>query len=129
MARNRRRVEGELTFSWVATRMLLFFLVVGFLLGITFLKRRNLKMGDEVAALDRELKLAMEETSSLETQLARIKTPRELENKLARWQLGMTRPDDAQVRRLREPDADTDGAGRARMLVQADPVRAASKNP
>lgn len=129
MAQNRRRVDGEVTFSWIATRMVLFCLVVGFLLGILFLKRRNLKMGDELAVLDRDLKQATEETTNLEAQLARMQTPRELESKLVRWQLGMTRPVDGQVRRLREPDAVPVGVGQERLLVQAESARRVQRAP
>ncbi len=103
--------------SWIATRLLLFVLLVGFLLGITFLKRRNLKLGDELSALDRELKGAREKTSSLEAQLARYKTPRELETKVSRWGLGMVRPAESQIRRLPDPE---NMISRSRMLVQAD---------
>jgi len=132
MARNRKRVEGEVTFSWIATRLLLFLLMVGFLLGITFLKRRNLKMGDELSALDRELKLAQGKTSDLGAQLARYKTPRELENKILRWHLVMARPSESQIRRLREPEAVTVPLSRmvkSGMLAQADSIHPATRTP
>ena len=38
MARNRRRVDGEVTFSWVVTRLLLFVLLVGSLFSIVYLR-------------------------------------------------------------------------------------------
>ncbi len=129
MARNRRRVDGEVTFSWVAARLLLFMLMVGFLLGITFLKNRNLKMGDELRALDHDLKIAQEKTASLEAYLTRCKTPRALEARLAALGLNMVRPQESQIRRLREPGDSFEEAGRHRMLAQADPVRAASRTP
>jgi cell division protein FtsB len=129
MAKNRRRVEGEVTFSWIAARLVLFTLLVGFLLGITFLKQRNLKMGDELRALDRDLKAAQEKTSALEAQVARYKTPRELESKNARWRLGMIRPDESQIRRFRDPVLMTRKDLSPNMLVKADLVRTGLRNP
>lgn len=118
MARNRRRVEGEVTFSWVITRLILFVLLVGFLLGITFLKRRNLKMGDELSKLDRDLKLVCGKTANLEVQLAHYRTPRELESKMARWRIVMVRPSENQLRRFPEPESLTDQNRKPRVLVQ-----------
>ncbi len=120
MARNRRKVEGEVTYSWIAVRLLLFVLVVGVLLEILFVKNRNLKLGDELRTLEREVQIAQERTGGLKAQLTYSKTPRELENKLTRWNLGMIRPSEGQIRRLVEPSDDTDGVIRPRILVQAD---------
>jgi hypothetical protein len=103
MAKNRRRVDGEVTFAWVAARLLLFTLLVSFLLGITFLKRRNLQLGDELRKVDRDLKVALEKTSSMELQLARYKTPHELEAKNIKWKIGMVRPNEDQIHRVAEP--------------------------
>jgi len=128
MARNRRKVEGEVTFSWIATRMLLFVLLVGFLLGITFLKRRNLKMGDELRGLDRELEVALEKSQAIEGQLTRYLTPRELEAKNLHWGLGMTRPMESQIRRFREPEAYPRGIIRPRLYVQSDAAEARGAN-
>ena len=122
MARNRRKIDGEVTLSWIVTGLLLFVLLVGFLLGITFLKRRNLKMGDELRVLHRELSLAYAKTTTLEAQLARYKTPRELESKVSQWNLGMVRPVESQIRRLRDITVISDGIIRPRVLVQADSV-------
>ncbi len=121
MARNRRRVEGEVTYSWIAVRLLLFVLIVAILLEILFMKNRNLKLGDELRTLEHELQVTQEKTSSLEAQLAHYKTPRELEAKLIRWNLGMIRPAQSQIRRLHEPEDYSDGVIRPRILVQADP--------
>jgi hypothetical protein len=121
MAKNRRRVEGEITFSWVAMKLVLFIFLVGCLLGITFLKQRNLKMGDELRVLDQELNLALEKTRGLEIQIARYKTPRELESKIARWHLAMVRPDESQIRRVQEFDLGIEKG--ANMLAQATPLQ------
>lgn len=129
MARNHRRVEGEVTYSWIAVRLLLFALIVGIMLGILFMKNRNLKQGDELRVLERELKMAQEKTASLESQLARYKTPRELENKMARWNLGMVRPSESQIRRIYEPEFYANGQVRPRILADATPIRPASHAP
>ena len=123
MARNRRRAEGEVTYSWIVVRLLLFVLIVGVVLGILFLKNRTLRQGEELRVLEREVKLAQQKTSALETQLAHYKTPRELENKMARLNLVMVRPAESQIRRVPEPEESRDGLIRPRMLVQADPGR------
>jgi hypothetical protein len=127
MARNRRRVEGEMMFSWLALRLLLFALVVGFLLGITLLKRRNLKLGDESGRLDRELEQARKDTATLEGNLARCKTPGELEKKVAAWRLGMMHPSESQIRRLRDPEGGGDEGSRSGMLAQASPMNSNSR--
>lgn len=123
MARNRRRAEGEVTYSWIAVRLLLFVLIVGVVLGILFLKNRTLKQGEELRLLEREVKLAQEKTAALETQLAHYKTPRELENKMARWGIVMVRPAESQIRRVAEPEESRGGLIRPRLLVQAETGR------
>jgi hypothetical protein len=129
MARNRRKVEGEVTLSWMAARLLLFMLVVGCLLGITILKSRNLKMGEELSRLDRELKQSAELTSNLEAQITRYKAPRELEAKLARWHLNMMHPVEAQIRRFSEPDARTFAVIKPKFLVQSQPLVTKTRIP
>ena len=128
MARNRRKVDGEVTLLWIGTRLLLFILLVGFLLGMTLLKGRCLKLGDELAVVDRDLKQAQDKTKYLEAQLARYKTPRELEAKIAYWRLGLVRPTDAQKRWVKEPDI-SDGVIRPRILAQADSISSTSPSP
>ena len=123
MARNRRRVDGEVTYSWIAVRLLLFVLIVGVVLGVLFMKNRNLRLGEELRVLERDLKLAQQQTAALETQLAHYKTPRELESKMQRWNLAMVQCTESQIRRVPEPDAARDGMIRPRLLVQAEPVR------
>ena len=122
MARNRRKADGELTFSWVATKLLLFCLLVGLFLGVTFLQRRNLRMGDELRVLDRELSQAKQKTVNLEALLARCKSPRELENSMVRLRINMARPSEDQIRRFREPVDSDDEVIKPRLLVQTDPV-------
>lgn len=129
MARNRRKVEGEVTLAWVAARLFLFMLVVGCLLGITILKSRNLKMGEELTRLDRELKQAEELTGNLEAQLARFKAPREIESKLSRWHLMMVHPAETQIRRFAEPDAKSFNVIKPKFLVQSQPIGTKSRLP
>jgi hypothetical protein len=123
MARNRRKVEGEVTVSWIFTRLLLFFLMVGFLLGILFLKRNNLKLGEEARLLDQEVKRAQQRTSLLEATLAQCRTPRELENKIARWRLPMVRPQEEQILRFRDPEGIDEQLTKPREFVQVDSIR------
>jgi hypothetical protein len=118
MARNRRRVDGEVTFSWIAARLLLFTLLVGVLLSITFLKNRNLRLGDDLRQVDRELKLAMEKTESLKSQLARYKAPQELEAKNSKWKMGMVRAEERQIRRFREPQYLPSRKTKSNMIAQ-----------
>ncbi len=129
MARNRRRVEGEVTFTWIITRLLLFVVLVGCLLGILYFKRDCLKIGDELSGLSRELETWQQKTKSLEVQLAHYKTPRELENKLAYWRIEMIRPNENQIRRFREQDVQQEKIIRPRLLVQANPVRLTPRAP
>ena len=103
MARNRRKLNGEVTFAWVATKLLIFVLLVSFFLGITILQRRNLKLGDDLRNLDHDLKAAVEKNAALEAQMAQYKTPRELESRMTRFGLGMVQPTEVQVRRLPDP--------------------------
>lgn len=118
MAKNRRRVDGEVTFSWIVARLLLFTLLVGVLLSVTFLKNRNLRLGDEFRQIDRELKLAKEKTESLKTQLARYKAPQELEAKNLKWKMGMVRADERQIRRFSEPQYLPSRKTKSNMLAQ-----------
>jgi hypothetical protein len=129
MARNRRKVEGEVTLSWMAARLFLFMLVVGCLLGITILKSRNLKMGEELTRLDRELKQSAELTSNLESKLTQYKAPRKLEADLARWHLNMVHPAEAQIRRFAEPDTRTFAVIKPKFLVQTQPLVTKSRLP
>ena len=123
MARNRRKVEGEVTLAWLATRLMLFVMLVGFLLGILFLKSRNLKMGDEIRNLDHDLKLAQEKTSGLEVQLARCKTPREIEMRMVKMHIHMVAPVKGQVCWFPEPEAWPGSSLRPRMFVQTESSR------
>lgn len=123
MARNRRRVDGEVTFSWIAARLLLFTIVVGLVLGITFLKRNNLKRGDELRELDAKLKIAREEAESLRSRLVLCKAPRALESRMAALGINMVRPQESQIRRLRDPSDSVDETGRRRMLAFAGSTR------
>jgi cell division protein FtsB len=102
MARNRRRVDGEVTFSWMAGKIVMFMVAVACLLGITFLKQRNLKMGDEIVQLDRELRKIGDLNASINSQVARCKAPRELEARMARLKLTMVHPAEHQIRRVAE---------------------------
>lgn len=126
MARNRRKVEGEVTFSWIAARLMLFVMVVGLFLGIVLMKNRNLKMGDELRTIDQELQAATQKTAGLEAQLARSRTPHELEAKVKAWRISMVRPAEIQIRRLRDPSTAPDVNSRARMLAQADAIRSST---
>lgn len=122
MARNRRRVEGELTYSWFIAKLLVFCLGVGLVLGLTFVHRQNFRMGEELRVLDRELQLAKEKTAHLEILLAHQRTPRELQNRMERFGMGMVRPTEDQIRRFREPEDLESGVITPRILVQAAPV-------
>jgi len=129
MARNRRKVEGELTFSWVITRLVLFCLLVGLLLGITFLQRRNLRMGDELRRLDHDLGFASQKRVNLEALLARCKSRRELEGRMARLHLNMACPTENQIRRFYEPGTSEEGIIMPRMLVQTEPIHPTGRTP
>lgn len=129
MAHNRRKADGEMTFAWVATRMLLFFLLVGLLLGVTLLQRRNLRMGEELRVLDRDLVSAKQKTAILEAQLARCKSPTELENRMVRMNIALVRPTEEQIRRLVEPDDGGDEIVRPQMLAQAELPPSRLKHP
>ena len=129
MAYNRRRAEGEVTFSWVAVRLFLFAILVGSLLGILCLKRHHLKLGDELRLLDHDLEAGRQRILDLEVQLARLKTPAALENKAALLQLGMIRPNENQIRRVREGVIYSEKLARPRILAQTDSLRKPPQAP
>ena len=118
MARNRRRVEGELTFGSMGPRLVIFFLIVGLLLGLIGIQRRNLALGEELRVVEQDLKKALLATASLKANIDRELAPRELERKMGAWRIMMVQPSEAQIRRLRDP-SQADAAGRPRMLAQA----------
>ncbi|MDD2708991.1 MAG: hypothetical protein PHV34_13475 [Verrucomicrobiae bacterium] len=107
----------------------MFCILVGLFLGLTFIQRRNLKMGDELKMLERELQSAREKTQSLRSELAHYCTPRELEKSMARFQIAMTRPSEDQIRRRADPDASESGIIAPRLLVQHEPVRLTARTP
>jgi hypothetical protein len=129
MARNRRRVDGELTFSWFIAKLLVFGLGVGLVLGLTFVHRQNFRMGEELRVLDHELQLAQEKTAGLEVQLAHLRTPRELQARMERFNLNMARPTEEQMRRFHEPEELDSGVIAPRIVVQANPIRTSLRNP
>ena len=124
MRRNRRKVDGEVTFGWIATRLLLFVLLVSFLLGITFLKHHNLKLGDQWKVLDDELTQEIKKTKQLELRLTSYKTPKMLERQINTYHLTMVRPSESQIRRLPDPDLNSDvRVAKTRMIAQSELTR------
>lgn len=129
MARNRRKMEGEVTFSWFITRVVLFVLAVACGLGIVFLKNHTYRLGGQFKTLEGELAAACKTTSNLEAQLADLKTPRALEAKMTSWGIVMVRPSEMQIRRLPDPSLWDERTTHPRMIAQADVSRSASRTP
>lgn len=128
MARNRRRVDGELTWGAMLPRLTIFILIVGLLLGLSAIQRRNLVLGEDLRLLEQELQKEAKATASLKANLDREVAPRELERKMATWRIAMVQPSEAQIRRLRDPAA-ADTAPRPRILAQVETVHPAPRAP
>jgi hypothetical protein len=128
MARNRRKADGEVTWGAMLPRLTIFILIVGLLIGLSAIQRRNLMLGEDLRKLEQDLMKEAKITASLKASLNREISPRELDRKMATWRIAMVQPSEAQIRRLRDPEA-TDAALRPRILAQAEASRAAVRAP
>ena len=128
MARNRRKADGEVTWGAMLPRLTIFILIVGLLIGLSAIQRRNLMLGEDLRKLEQELMKEAKITASLKASLNREISPRELDRKMATWRIAMVQPSEGQIRRLRDPEA-TDAALRPRILAQAEASRAAVRAP
>lgn len=128
MARNRRKADGEVTWGAMLPRLTIFILIVGLLLGLSAIQRRNLMLGEDLRKLEQDLQKEEKATTSLKASLDREIAPRELERKMATWRIAMVQPSETQIRRLRDPAA-VDALPRPRILAQAEPPRSTVRAP
>jgi hypothetical protein len=109
-------------------RLTIFVLVVGLLIGVLVIQRRNLVLGQELGRLEQEIRKASRDTALVKASLDREAAPRALEQKMAAWRIAMAPPSETQIRRLRDP-AEGDAAPRPRILAQAESPRARVRAP
>lgn len=128
MARNRRKAEGELTWRVVLRRLTILILVVGLLLGLIAIQRRNVALGETQGRLEEEIKKEKQAVAELGASFNRAATLDELKQKMAALGMAMAPPTEAQIRRMRDPAAN-EAPAHPRILAQTESPRRDARGP
>jgi cell division protein FtsB len=106
MRRNRKR--EPLRFGTVAKSLITCASIAAIGVGYVWQKNQILRLGDDIKKREATLLAAEKRNTMLAAQLAQFKSPAYLETRCQQYNLGLTAPTEAQIKRLLEPGPEWD---------------------
>lgn len=106
MRRNRKR--EQLRFGTVAKSLITCASIAAIGVGYVWQKNQILRLGDDMKRREATLLAAEKRNTMLASQLAHFKSPTYLEDQCRQYNLGLTAPTEAQIKRLLEPGPEWD---------------------
>jgi len=106
MARNRKSQSAAIRFGPALKALFLCLLIGGSGVGYVWQKEQIAKLGHDIKVRERRLSSLQDQNEILRKQLAKMRSPRFLEQRIKEANLGLMPPQPAQVLRLCEPAAE-----------------------
>lgn len=124
MARNRKSQSAAIRFGPALKALLLCLLIGGSGVGYVWQKEQIDKLGDQIKSRERRLNALQDQNEVMRKQIAKMRSPRFLEQRIKEANLGLVPPQLGQVLRLKEP------AGEAPRLqgLRVDPPQYAARS-
>jgi len=105
MARNRRNQSAAIRFGPALKALVLFVIVGGAGVGYVWQKRQISELGRQIGLREKAVEDLDHRNKKLQEQLAALRSPAQLNERVQRLNLGLTQPAPGQVWRLPEPVA------------------------
>jgi hypothetical protein len=124
MARNRKYQSAAIRFGPAVKAFLLCALIGGSGVGYVWQKSQIVELGRQIRKRELRLTELDEQNEKLKKQLAMMRSPQFLEQRIRELNLGLATPLPAQVCRLTEPSSGPAGARTERQYAQQPPAPA-----
>jgi cell division protein FtsL len=108
MARNRKHQSAAIRFGPAMKAVFLCALIGGSGVGFVWQKSQIDDLGRQIGKREARLRELNEQNKKLRDQLATMRSPQFLENRIRELNLGLARPEPSQVWRLTEPEPASD---------------------
>lgn len=124
MARNRKSQSAAIRFGPALKALLLCLLIGGSGVGYVWQKEQIDKLGDQIKLRERRLNMLQDQNEVMRKQIAKLRSPGFLEQRIKDANLGLGPPQHGQVMRLPEPVGEP-----VRMApLRADPPQYAARS-
>ncbi|HXT12452.1 MAG TPA: hypothetical protein VN873_12885 [Candidatus Angelobacter sp.] len=122
MAKNRKHQSAAIRFGPALKAFLLCLLIGGSGVGYVWQKNQIYDLGQQIRKREIRLKVLQDQNDGLRRQLAFMKSPAFLQERVKELNLGLVQPQASQVWYLQEPAPESNHAGRQLALRQMSPI-------